>query len=239
MLKYALIIFSSLCLFNIAVYANPLAQRNTEANQKQETGLGLGAIIGGLIAGPPGAIIGAAGGAWFGEKEKQEDQKLARVETELLQRTTELAYLENEFDQLRYAHGEELKKVKLDQSDNNLKKLSEGVSLNVYFRTGSAELNPGMRPAIQRLGVYLKNFPEIQLQLEAHADRRGNEDYNRNLSQQRAQAIARELINMGLDGSRIHTHAYGESKNQSTPGDLEEYVFDRRVTIALTLNTEI
>ena len=80
MIKYTLLILSSLCIFNIAVHANPLTSRNTAANHKEEAGLGMGAIIGGLIAGPPGAIIGAAGGAWLGNKKKREDIKLSDLE---------------------------------------------------------------------------------------------------------------------------------------------------------------
>ena len=85
----------------------------------------------------------------------------------------------------------------------------------------------------------IKEFPEIQLQLEAHADRRGHHNYNIQLSKQRAQAIRQELIRSGLDPVRIHAHAYGESAALTAMGDEEGYIFDRRVNIHLTLNTEI
>lgn len=239
MIKYTLLILSSLCLFNIAVHANPLTDRNTAANHKEETGLGLGAIIGGLIGGPPGAIIGAAGGAWFGHKEKQEDIKLTKLEQELTEKQSELAYLQSEFQDLQSTFGEQLHKVKAEKRLGTLQDLSRGVSLTVYFRTNSAEIDAEIIPRIEKLASFIKQFPEIQLQLEAHADRRGHSNYNKQLSQQRAQTISQELIRAGLNSARIHAHAYGESEALSALGDDEGYVFDRRVNINLTLHTEI
>ncbi len=238
MIKYALLVLSSLCVFNIAVYANPLTARNTAANHKEEAGLGMGAIIGGLIAGPPGAIIGAAGGAWFGNREKQEDSKLSGLEQRLLEKQGELAILQGEFQQLQGAFGQQLHKVKMEKHLGALEQLSQGVSLTVYFRTDSAEIDAEMIPRINKLAKFIKDFPEIQIQLDAHADRRGHHDYNLKLSQKRAEVVSRKLMEAGLDVTRIHGHAYGESEALTTPGDEEGYIFDRRVNIHLTLDTE-
>jgi outer membrane protein OmpA-like peptidoglycan-associated protein len=239
MLKYTLLVLSSLCLFNVAVHANPLTTRNTTANHKEEAGLGLGAIIGGLIAGPPGAIIGAAGGAWFGNKEKREDIKLTLLEQDLIEKQGELAYLQSEFKTLQSSFGEQLHKVKVEKQLSALEELSRGVSLTVYFRTNSAEIDAEIIPRIEKLASFIKGFPQIQLQLEAHADRRGHSSYNKQLSKQRAQVISQELIGAGVDAKRIHAHAYGESQALTALGDKEGYVFDRRVNIHLTLDTEI
>lgn len=239
MIKYALLLLGSLCLFNIAVHANPLTAGNTAANHKQETGLGIGAIIGGLIGGPPGAIIGAAGGAWIGNKEKQKDSKLTMLKQDLIEKKGELAYLQREFQDLQSTSAEQLHKVKMEKRLGTLQDVSRAVSLTVYFRTNSAEIDAAIIPRLEKLAGFLKQFPEIQLQLAAHADRRGHSSYNKQLSQQRAKAISRELVRAGLDSARIHAHAYGESEALAALGDDEGYVFDRRVNIHLTLNTEI
>ena len=239
MIKIVLLFLSSLCLFNIAVHANPLTARNTAADHKEEAGLGMGAIIGGLIAGPPGAIIGAAGGAWFGNKQEKKDSKLTLLEQRLIEKQAELAYLQNEFTGLQSTLGQKLQKVKTEKRFGALEDLSRGGSLTVYFRTNSAEIDAEIIPRITKLATFVKEFPEIQLQIEAHADRRGHSNYNKQLSKQRAQVISQELIRAGLDSTRIHAHAYGESEALSAIGDDEGYVFDRRVNIHLTLNTEI
>ena len=239
MIKYALLILSSLCIFNIAVYANPVTSRNTTPTHKEETGLGIGAIIGGLIAGPPGAIIGAAGGAWLGEREQQEEDKLFALEQRLLEKQGELVALRGEFEHLQGSFGQQMQKVKMEQQAGALEQLSKGVSLVVYFRTDSADINSDNLGRLQQLARFVKDVPEIQLQLSAHADHRGATQHNLELSRKRAQAVSQALLSTGLDSRRIHSHAYGESAAVAGPEDEEAFVFDRRVNIQLTLDTEI
>jgi sortase system peptidoglycan-associated protein len=238
MIKVTLLLLSSLCLFNIAVHANPLTDRNTSADHKEEAGLGIGAIIGGLLAGPPGAIIGAAGGAWLGNKQAEKEKELKLLEQRLAEKDSELVFLQNEFSDLQSGFAQQVRKVKLEKRLGALKDLSRGVSLTVYFRSNSAEVDPEILARIKKLAHFLKEFPEIQIQLQAHADRRGHSDYNKKLSMKRAETITQQLIRAGLEPARIHAHAYGESRALSATGDVEGYVFDRRVNIQLTLNTE-
>lgn len=237
MIKYTLLILGSLCIFNIAVHANPLSSRNTLAEHKEETGLGIGALIGGLLAGPPGAIIGAAGGAWLGNREEKEDSHLLSLEQRLLEKQGELTALKSDFQRLQGSFGQQLQKVKADRHRGVLEELSRGVSLTVYFRSDRAELEHQARPQLTRLAAFIRELPEIQVQVEAHADRRGDEAYNLALSRQRGASIVQALIDAGIDARRIHSHAYGESMAASTAGDHEAYIFDRRVSIKLTLDT--
>ncbi|NKB38615.1 MAG: OmpA family protein [Gammaproteobacteria bacterium] len=239
MIKYTLLVLSSLCIFNLAVYANPISSRSNANEYKEESGLGIGAIIGGLLGGPPGAILGAAGGAWLGNKEQQEDEKLFTLEQRLLEKNGELNTLRGEFSHLQGSFGQQLQKVKMEKHIGALEQLSRGVSLVVYFRTGSAEVDKDNLKRLQHLATFVKDFPEIQIQLSAHADKRGDEKYNFELSKQRALLVAEKLREAGLDGQRIHSHAYGESAAIASEADREAYVFDRRVNIQLTLDTEI
>lgn len=238
MLKYALLTLITLCLFNIGAYANPDTPRPSAKKHKQEMGLGMGALIGGLIAGPPGAIIGAAGGAWFGDKESQEDEKRIALEKRLLEKQSELGYLQNQFSDLQSQYGQELQQVSMQKRLSSLEQLSQGVSLTVYFRTNSADIDQDMTQRITRLARFLSSFPEIQLQLEAHADQRGSEAHNKLLSQQRARTIETALLAAGLPARQIRTVAYGESQAKAKDGDKEGQIFDRRVYIHLSLDTE-
>ncbi len=129
MIKYTLLVLSSLCIFNVAVYANPIISRNATSEYKEEGGLGIGAIIGGLLGGPPGAILGAAGGAWLGNREKQEDDNLFTLEQRLLEKDGELTALRGEFEELQGSFGQQLQKVKFEKHLGALEQLSRGVSL--------------------------------------------------------------------------------------------------------------
>ncbi|MFQ5658815.1 MAG: OmpA family protein [Gammaproteobacteria bacterium] len=237
MIKNVLIGLGLLFLFHTSAQAD--AGSIPSSRHKDEMGLGAGALIGGLIAGPPGAVIGAAGGAWFGNREAKKDIKIATLEKRLTEKQTDLAYLQTRLTELQSEYGSEMKKVKLDNRLPLLHELTRGVSLIVYFRTNRANIEPEIIPRIARLAGFLRNFPEIKLRIEAYADRRGREQYNQQLSGRRAQAVEDELIGDGLQRNRISSRAYGESRALAAEGDREGYVFDRRVIVHLTLDSEV
>ena len=237
MLKYALIGLSFLCLFNIAAYAGPDSVQ--ASTTKEGVGLSLGAIIGGLIAGPPGAIIGAAGGSWFADRQHDKEIKVTELEKRLMEKQIELAHLQNKFSNIQSQHDQALQTVKLNKQYSALNQLSHGITLTLHYRTNSADIDPSYLPRLQRLANLLKGLPELKIQLEAHADQRGAPYYNKRLSQQRAQLVKEELLRSGIQAGRIYIHAYGETQANTTTHDPEVYVFDRRVTIQLTLDSEV
>ena len=237
MIKYILFGLTFMCLFNITAYANPITKQTTK--HKEEFSLGLGAILGGLIGGPPGAIIGAAGGAWIGDKEEKEDDQFVTLEKRLLEKQAELAYLQNEFGKLETEHSNALQSVSLNTRHTSVSALSRGITLTVYFRTGDAAVNESTRDDIEKLAEFLYDFPEIKLQLEAHTDQRGGAHYNLRLSKERAKSVTNELLRAGIEPDRIKQYAHGESEAHAPAGDIDGYAFDRRVNIYLTLDTEV
>ncbi|MEX2523856.1 MAG: OmpA family protein [Gammaproteobacteria bacterium] len=235
--QHIVLVLTTLMMFNPPVFAESETAPADEGH-RDEIGLGIGALIGGLIGGPPGAIIGAAGGAWYGNREDREAVKKENLETDLHRKKTEVAYLNNQLEELRSEFGREMQKVKLEDRRSALEQLSEGVSLTVYFRTDSADIAADMRSRIKRLAGFLNDYPEVQLHLEAHADRRGSEEYNRELSRKRADSVRNALAKAGIDPARIHSHAYGESAAERPEKDREGMIFDRRVNIILNLDTQ-
>jgi len=237
MLKYLILTLAFMCAFNIAAHADSTMFPQPTAN-KGGAGLGIGALIGGLIGGPIGAVVGAAGGTWIGNRETRNDVEVAVLEQRLADREQELAELKLAFAESGNEPVDDFQPVRLEYPRSAMEQLSRGVSLSVYFRTASAEMESEFRPRVERLAHYLNMFPEIRLLLEAHADRRGLSNYNRLLSEQRARAVQRSLIRAGVAPERIRTSVYGESQALAAEGDDEGYVFDRRVDIQLTLGAE-
>jgi sortase system peptidoglycan-associated protein len=209
------------------------------ASTKENAGFGIGAIIGGLIAGPPGAIIGAAGGTWFGNRETEADRTIAALEKELNAKSMELAYQQNELSHSREQFQNELQHVVMSNEIQSLEKLSQGISYVIYYKTNDTEIRQDIRPRIQQLVELIKPYPQIQIQIEGHADFRGSEDYNLTLSKKRIDKVRSEFINAGISSNRLQSHAYGERYTSAKKGDIESYIFDRRVTINLTLNREV
>ena len=102
-----------------------------------------------------------------------EDEKLAELETRIQDKQVEFAYLQKQFADLQSAYGRQIHKAKLENRLSSLDELSRGISLAVYFRTDSAEIDPEVISRVEQLAEYLRELPEIRLYLEAHADRRG------------------------------------------------------------------
>jgi len=209
------------------------------SSKKESAGFGVGAIIGGLLAGPPGAIIGAAGGSWFGHRETETDRTIAKLEKELNAKSIELAYKQNELATTKADFQNEFQRVVHSQEIKSLEKLSQGISYVIYYKTNDDSIRQDIRPQIKQLIELIKPYPQIQVQIEGHADSRGSEKYNMALSRKRINKVRTEFINAGIPDERLRTHAYGEKQTRATEGDIEAYVFDRRVTINLTLDREV
>ncbi|MBB2485341.1 OmpA family protein [Mitsuaria sp. WAJ17] len=81
---------------------------------------------------------------------------------------------------------------------------------DMLFATGRAELQPGVRSAIERLADVLRQHPERRLLIEGFADSTGNGAMNQRLSQRRAEAVRSALVRAGVAPQRLELRAYGE-----------------------------
>jgi outer membrane protein OmpA-like peptidoglycan-associated protein len=76
-------------------------------------------------------------------------------------------------------------------------------------------------------------MPDVHLQLDGFADERGDSEYNRNLSAQRAEFVSRVLQENGVPGDRIVLAAHGESPAADPNAD--SYALERRVSLTLSV----
>ena len=81
-----------------------------------------------------------------------------------------------------------------------------------YFDHDSTMLKPGGYQEISRIASVLNKYPGTRIQIAGHTDDRGSEQYNQQLSWQRAEAVKNALIQQGVNPSRITTMGYGESQ---------------------------
>ncbi len=88
------------------------------------------------------------------------------------------------------------------------------IDLNVHFEFGSAELTQDAARTLDELGRALssQSLAGYRFRIEGHTDTVGTEDFNRNLSDQRAATVARYLEGkFGVGASRLETVGLGES----------------------------
>jgi len=96
-----------------------------------------------------------------------------------------------------------------------LKKIEKNKPLridSIYFDIVSDSLLPESQPALQYLLLLLSLNSRLKVEIAVHTDSRGNDDFNRALSQQRAERIANYLISKGINSSRITPKGYGETQ---------------------------
>ncbi len=81
---------------------------------------------------------------------------------------------------------------------------------NVFYEFNSAKLTDDSRQALDKLAQLLKDNANITIELSSHCDYRGNELYNRKLSQHRAESVVEYLTEHGIDAARLTAVGYGK-----------------------------
>lgn len=104
----------------------------------------------------------------------------------------------------------------------------------VTFATGSAEVNPGFRPALRDVAQSLRANPNSTVQVVGHTDNVGAAAFNRQLSLDRASAVARILVAEGVNGARITYAGRGMSAPITTNSTAQGRAMNRRVEIVIT-----
>jgi outer membrane protein OmpA-like peptidoglycan-associated protein len=86
-------------------------------------------------------------------------------------------------------------------------------TLNILWDLNSANLRGATRKEIDNVLLSLLNEkPNISIELTSHTDSRGSDEFNRALSQRRADAVKNYLVSKGVSESRITSKGYGETR---------------------------
>lgn len=80
----------------------------------------------------------------------------------------------------------------------------------IFFGFDQSDLSPTARQSLSEKVEVLRAMPSLTLRIEGHADERGSDEYNLALSNRRAAAAKRFLVNLGISGDRLETVGYGE-----------------------------
>lgn len=83
------------------------------------------------------------------------------------------------------------------------------ITLNVNFDTGKALIRTEDRPTLDQIVLLLKSSPRLRLSVDGHTDNVGNAEINKQLSQQRANAIVEFLVREGAEKDRLIAKGFG------------------------------
>jgi outer membrane protein OmpA-like peptidoglycan-associated protein len=104
---------------------------------------------------------------------------------------------------------------------------------NITFKTASADLNSGFFKVLDSVALVLKEFDKTLIDVEGHTDSDGSDEYNQQLSMQRAGSVGNYLQSQGVNNQRIVALGAGESRpvaSNSTPAGKQQ---NRRVELKL------
>jgi outer membrane protein OmpA-like peptidoglycan-associated protein len=79
----------------------------------------------------------------------------------------------------------------------------------IYFDTDSARIKEESSSTLQEIGKLLRRRPSLNLLVVGHTDSQGGYDYNTNLSQRRAEAVVKALVDGGIDQKRLKAAGVG------------------------------
>ena len=82
---------------------------------------------------------------------------------------------------------------------------------NIFYDFDKATLRPESKKALDEMIKMLNDNPNVTIELGAHTDRKGTDQYNERLAQRRAQAVVDYLIAGGIEAARLEAKGYGES----------------------------
>jgi outer membrane protein OmpA-like peptidoglycan-associated protein len=124
----------------------------------------------------------------------------------------------------------QLRELQAKQTDRGLV-LTLG---DVLFDSGQSTLKPGAGSTIDRLAAFLTQSPDRSVAIEGHTDSMGSDEYNMNLSQNRALSVKSALIAKGIDPNRVVAVGKGEgvpvASNDNSAGRQQ----NRRVEIIIS-----
>lgn len=83
---------------------------------------------------------------------------------------------------------------------------------NIFYDFDKATLRPESTTALDELVRLLNENPNITIELSAHTDYKGSDEYNEGLSQRRAESVVNYLIEHGIPSDRLTPRGYGEGK---------------------------
>jgi OmpA-OmpF porin, OOP family len=107
----------------------------------------------------------------------------------------------------------EFKELTVDIIMQSVKSLEEKsiVLNNIYFDFDKYDLKPESFVELDRVYKFLSDNAAVNIELSAHTDSKGSDEYNLELSQKRAESVAAYLASKGISPQRLIAKGYGES----------------------------
>lgn len=127
----------------------------------------------------------------------------------------------------------------MDGFDGPMEEGAVIVLQNIYYDFGKSAIRAGAARELDALATLMRKYPSMEIELIAHTDSRGSDEFNQSLSLARAESAKDYLTRNGVTKERITAFGYGESqlRNECEDGvecTDEDHAFNRRTEVRIT-----
>ncbi len=246
-----------------ALASNKPQQPETKQSEKtnEMIGFGSGALAGGAVAGPLGAIIGGIFGIMIaddvnGDKQlKQANQALAQADHRATMQEQSVSALQTEIGAMQQQQMIQLAAFDEQSSHQDSQQWLHDLThfeTNLQFKTASFLIADIYLEQLNSLASLLISYPQLSVKLTGFADQRGDSQFNKELSEQRAAAVKHYLVNNKVNSNQIHATGMGETNintltligntennaDKSNQSNIEDLFFARKVKVNLLKSSE-
>jgi outer membrane protein OmpA-like peptidoglycan-associated protein len=189
-----------------------------DPNAKAKRGAGIGAAAGAVVGailgnqiggqGKTGAAVGAVIGAAIGGAE---GHRMDQQQKELQQ----------------------IPGVEVTRPSEN--EIAINLTNDILFDYNSFALRTESKATLQNLADNFRKYPDEQISVEGHTDAVGSHESNQRLSEQRADGVRNYLVDQGVNGQRVTSVGFGETRPKATNDTPEGRQLNRRVEIHVTM----
>jgi OOP family OmpA-OmpF porin len=102
------------------------------------------------------------------------------------------------------------------------------------FDTGKATLQDSSTEELQNIAAILKAYPKVKVKIGGYTDDTGNKEANLKLAQERATNVMHELVQRGVDASRLAAEGYGEEHAVGDNSTFEGRQGNRGIALRVT-----
>lgn len=201
-------------LFAAACASSDPNDPNAKAKRGAGIGAAAGAVVGAIIGnqvggqGRTGAAVGAVIGAAIGGAEGHR--------------------MDQQQKELQQIPGVEVTRPTENEIDINL-------TNDILFDYNSYALRGESKSTLQNLADNFRKYSDEQISVEGHSDAVGSHEYNQRLSEQRADTVRNYLVDQGVNGQRVTSVGFGETRPKATNETPEGRQLNRRVEIHVTM----
>jgi outer membrane protein OmpA-like peptidoglycan-associated protein len=128
-------------------------------------------------------------------------------------------------------------RAQLEKTGVSVTRIGNNITLNmpgnITFATNSADLNAGFFQVLNSVALVVNEFNQTVIEVAGHTDNTGGDQYNQQLSERRAGAVAAYLGTRNVRQDRIITVGMGETRPVATNETEAGRQLNRRVELTL------